>query len=90
MQTNDNESQQHTHFISLIKHELNDIIKNEPLLQDISMETTSSKLNDLKNILSLEYGESMKIFIKINNKYINGMILILVKFNFAFIKIKFI
>ena len=36
-------------------------LKNEPLLSDID---TNLNLPELKNILSLEHGESMNVFIK--------------------------
>ncbi len=70
------EESNHTQFICSIKNQLNDIIINEPLLNDIIEKNLN--LNELKNILSLEHGESIKVFIKIrNNEYINGKWMIL-------------
>ncbi len=70
------EESNHTQFICSIKNQLNDIIINEPLLNDIIEKNLN--LNELKNILSLEHGESIKVFIKIrNNEYINSKCMIL-------------
>ena len=50
-QEEEEESYNHTQFICSIKNQLNDIIKNEPLLNDIIEKNLN--LNELKNILSL-------------------------------------
>ena len=90
MITNNEEEEKesnHTQFICSIKNQLNDIIKNEPLLNDIIEKNLN--LNELKNILSLEHGESIKVFIKIiNNEYISGKIFVFI-FLFKIFDFKF-
>ena len=86
-QEEEEESYNHTQFICSIKNQLNDIIKNEPLLNDIIEKNLN--LNELKNILSLEHGESIKVFVKIiNNEYISGKILFFI-FLFKILDFKF-
>lgn len=56
-----NEQLSHEFFIKNIKLKLNEIIKEETLLSNINPELNEE---ELKNILSLEHGESMTVFIR--------------------------
>lgn len=51
----------HDMFMDTLRKNLNELIKNEPLLFDIE---TDFKNAELKEILSLERGESMTLFIR--------------------------
>ena len=46
------------------------LFKKEPFLQDLDADMN---IDEIKSILSLEHGDSMVVFLKINNHNISGI-----------------
>lgn len=70
--TSNNDMLTHEMFMNTIQTGLNEIIKSEPLFENIN---SATKNEELKVILSLEHGESMIIFVRRGDNQLLSLII---------------